>query len=75
MLLDYRNEKWWQLLGTLLQLGVSSAFLSANITDYVTFAVEALSPHIPIDPEVKLQLFQNLLNVLNVSQERVGNST
>ncbi|KAL0272315.1 UNVERIFIED_CONTAM: hypothetical protein PYX00_005340 [Menopon gallinae] len=66
ILWDYRNEKWWLILSTLLSRALSCAYLSANVQDYVSFALEALGSSSTFDSDNKKRICNNLTAVLKM---------
>lgn len=64
MLWDYRSEKWWQLLTTILSRALDCAYLSANIQDYVVLSLEALGSSSLMSPDHKTRIYNNVMKVL-----------
>lgn len=69
MLWDYRSEKWYLLLTTLLSRALSCAYLTAGVQDYILFSLEALGPNTTFDSNNKKRIFNNLMAVLKVSSD------
>lgn len=67
MLWDYRSEKWYLLLTTLLSRALCCAYLTASVQDYILFSLEALGPNTTFDINNKKRIFNNLMAVLKVS--------
>ncbi|KRT81005.1 hypothetical protein AMK59_5444, partial [Oryctes borbonicus] len=65
MLWDYRIEKWWNIISSLLLKAIKCAYLTANLQDYIMLTLEALGEHIGIPAEDKTIMYDNLCNVLN----------
>ncbi|KAI4461539.1 hypothetical protein MML48_5g00002769 [Holotrichia oblita] len=65
MLWDYRSEKWWNIISSILLKALKCAYLTANLQDYIILTMEALGGHISIDEEKKKKMYENLYNVLN----------
>lgn len=72
MLWDYRSEKWWNIISSILLKAIKCAYLTANLQDYVILTMEALGGHISIDEEKKKKMYENLYKVLNV--RKLGSS-
>ncbi|XP_014236114.1 trafficking protein particle complex subunit 11 [Trichogramma pretiosum] len=64
MLWEYRNERWPVLLTDILKSALNAAYLSANIQDYLTLALEALGPTTVFSTERKSEIYQNIMNIL-----------
>lgn len=67
MLLDFRNEKWWDILSTVLEKAILCAYLTANVQDYVGLAVEILGANINTSLNEKRRIYENLMRLLKVS--------
>lgn len=66
MLWDYRVEKWWNIISSILLKAVKCAYLTANLQDYIILTLEALGEHINMPVENKKRMYENLCSVLNV---------
>ncbi|PSN35312.1 Trafficking protein particle complex subunit 11 [Blattella germanica] len=64
MLWDYRCEKWWQLLTTIVSKALNCAYLSANIQDYIVLSLEALGSSSQLTHDQKTRVYNNLMKVL-----------
>lgn len=67
MLSDYRIEKWWNIISSIISKAIKSAYLTANLQDFVILSLEALGKHIDIPVDDKKKIYENLCNVLQVS--------
>lgn len=67
MLQDYRQEKWYTIFTEILIKTIQSASLAANVNEFVSSSVEALSPNIKISIAERQQILENLWKVFNVS--------
>jgi hypothetical protein len=66
MLWEYRSERWPVLLTDILKSALKAAYLSASIQDYLTLALEALGPSTMFTIERKTNIFENIMNILQV---------
>lgn len=67
MLWDFRAEKWWLILSKILEKGLSCAFLTANVQDYLSLAIELLNSKTQVSIDDKRRIYENLMRVLKVS--------
>lgn len=67
MLQDYRQEKWYTIFTEILIKTIQSASLAANVNEFVSSSVEALSPNIKISLSERQQILENLWKIFNVS--------
>nr|XP_022918044.1 trafficking protein particle complex subunit 11 [Onthophagus taurus] len=65
MLCDYREEKWWGIIKTILLKAIKCAFITVNIQDYLVLSLEILSTYIEVEPEHKKKTYENFIRVLN----------
>lgn len=63
---DYKDEKWWLLLSSLLDRALSCAYVAANVEDYINFSLEALGPLAKFDSEKRKRIFNNLMAAVQV---------
>lgn len=75
MLSDYRADKWYTIFTEILLKTLRSAYLSASPVDFIVCSIEALSPHILIQKEERIQILENLWKVLQgvppLSQQQI----
>ncbi|CAM1313193.1 TRAPPC11 (predicted) [Pycnogonum litorale] len=71
---DYRMEKWWGLLTSIQKTALKCAYLSANIKEYVTLALEMIGNHIYCCNEEKIRIQMNMNRVLSreVPEQELG---
>ena len=41
---DYRGERWWPLLTSILETSLKCAYLTAKVQDYVINCIELIGP-------------------------------
>lgn len=70
MLWEYRSERWPVLLTDILKSALNAAYLSTSVQDYLTLALEALGPSSTFSIERKTNVFQNVMNVLQVGNNK-----
>lgn len=63
MLWDFRAERWWKILSEILQKAIRCAFLTANLQDYILFALEILSAEIELSQAEKKRIHENLMRI------------
>uniref|UniRef100_T1IXF1 Trafficking protein particle complex subunit 11 n=1 Tax=Strigamia maritima TaxID=126957 RepID=T1IXF1_STRMM len=61
---DYRWERWWNLLHGIQLMALRCAYLMANIQEYVTIMIEALSKCVPFKDHDKRRIQSNLVRVV-----------
>lgn len=66
MLWDFRSEKWWLILSKILEKGISCAFLTANVQDYLSLAIELLGSYTLVSLDDKRRIYENLIKILKV---------
>ncbi|KAF8778895.1 Trafficking protein particle complex subunit 11 like protein [Argiope bruennichi] len=64
VLWDYRVEKWRPIVSSILTTALRSAYLSANIQDYISLGIEMISNWILCSTDEKSILQNNINNVL-----------
>lgn len=64
---EYRRERWWSLLTSVLTTALRSAYLLASVQDYITLSLEMLAQEICRSNETKTRIQVDLLNVICVS--------
>lgn len=62
---DYRLERWWQLLTSILMTSLRCAYLVASIDDYVTISLELLGRYSQCSREEKTRIQVNLIRVMS----------
>lgn len=67
MLWEYRSEYWPVLLTDILRNALNAAYLSANVQDYLTLALEALGPSSTFPTERKTTIYTNITRILQVN--------
>ena len=71
MLWEYRNERWPILLTDILKSALKAAYLSISVQDYLTLALEALGPSTTFSTERKTEIYQNVMNILQVRKNDI----
>lgn len=66
MVWDFRAEKWWLILSKILEKGITCAFLTANVQDYVSLAIELLGSYTQVSLDDKRRTYENLMRILKV---------
>ncbi|CAH1775669.1 unnamed protein product [Owenia fusiformis] len=61
---DYRAERWWSLLTSILSTLLRCAYLVGNIQEYVTVCLELTTKYIQCSPEEKTRIQMNLVRVM-----------
>ncbi|XP_071508821.1 trafficking protein particle complex subunit 11-like [Diadema antillarum] len=62
---DYRLERWWQLLTSILVTSLRCAYLVASVEEYVTICLELLGRYSQSPPDEKTRVQMNLVRVLS----------
>jgi len=70
MLWEYHGERWPVLLTDILKNALRAAYLSTSIQDYLTLALEALGPSTTFSEERQAIIYNNIINILQVSSIR-----
>jgi len=70
MLWEYHGERWPVLLTDILKNALRAAYLSTSIQDYLTLALEALGPSTTFSEERQAVIYNNIINILQVSSIR-----
>lgn len=71
MLWDFRSEKWWLILSKILEKGITCAFLTANVQDYLSLAIELLGTYTQVSIDDKRRIYENLMRILKVPVRKV----
>uniref|UniRef100_A0A4W3JQ60 Trafficking protein particle complex subunit 11 n=1 Tax=Callorhinchus milii TaxID=7868 RepID=A0A4W3JQ60_CALMI len=64
VMFDYRSERWWKLLTSILNTALKCAYLMAQVKDYITYSLELLGRSSTQKEEQKSRIEKNLLKVL-----------
>lgn len=75
MLWDYRSEKWFTILTSLLRRVINCAQLTASTQEFILFSIEALSDSINLPQEYKNLTYQNLQKVFQNSIPEINSET
>ncbi|KAE8629822.1 hypothetical protein XENTR_v10000605 [Xenopus tropicalis] len=61
---DYRSERWWTLLTSILTTALKCAYLMAQLKDYITYSLELLGRASTLKEDQKSRIEKNLIKVL-----------
>ncbi|MEE6460867.1 hypothetical protein FKM82_001125 [Ascaphus truei] len=61
---DYRSERWWTLLTSILTTALKCAYLMAQLKDYITYCLELLGRASTLKDDQKSRIEKNLIKVL-----------
>uniref|UniRef100_A0A3Q1GS95 Trafficking protein particle complex subunit 11 n=1 Tax=Acanthochromis polyacanthus TaxID=80966 RepID=A0A3Q1GS95_9TELE len=61
---DYRTERWWALLTSILTTALRCAYLMASVKDYILYCMELLGRASTLKEEQKSKIEKNLIKVL-----------
>ncbi|XP_066018439.1 trafficking protein particle complex subunit 11-like [Pocillopora verrucosa] len=62
---DYRREKWWSLLTSVLITSLRCAYLVCNVEEYITLSLELTGRYVENSPEEKTRCQTNLIHVMS----------
>ncbi|XP_071945007.1 trafficking protein particle complex subunit 11-like [Antedon mediterranea] len=62
---DYRSERWWSLLTSILVTSLRCAYLVASLEEYVTISLEIMGRYSQSSPEEKTRVQMNLIRVMS----------
>ncbi|XP_046561774.1 LOW QUALITY PROTEIN: trafficking protein particle complex subunit 11-like [Haliotis rubra] len=62
---DYRVERWWILLTSILSLSLKCAYLTARLQEYVSNCIELIGQYCLCSPEEKTRIQMNLIRVMS----------
>lgn len=62
---EYRHERWWSLLTSVLVTQLKCSYLIASIGEYIMACLELVSQYTENSPNDKLRIYSNLLRVLS----------
>lgn len=61
---EYRQERWWNLLTSILKTSLRCAYLTGNVQEYVTICVELIGRYALLSAEEKMRIQMNLNRIL-----------
>nr|XP_033799055.1 trafficking protein particle complex subunit 11 [Geotrypetes seraphini] len=61
---DYRSERWWTLLTSILVTALKCSYLMAQLKDYMTYSLELLGRASTLTDDQKSRIEKNLIKVL-----------
>lgn len=61
---DYRTERWWSLLTSILCTALKCSYLMGLIKDYITYSMELIGRGSTLSGEQKSRIEKNLIKVL-----------
>ncbi|XP_029438424.1 trafficking protein particle complex subunit 11 [Rhinatrema bivittatum] len=61
---DYRSERWWTLLTSILTTALKCSYLMAQLKDYMTYSLELLGRASTLKDDQKSRIEKNLIKVL-----------
>ncbi|XP_069136567.1 trafficking protein particle complex subunit 11-like [Argopecten irradians] len=62
---DYRGERWWHLLDSILDISLKCAYLTCKIQEYVSVCLELIGSYSMRSPEEKTRIQMNLIRVIS----------
>ncbi|XP_041357008.1 trafficking protein particle complex subunit 11-like [Gigantopelta aegis] len=62
---DYRIERWWPLLTSILNLSLKCAYLTGKVQDYVTNSLELIGQYCQSSTDEKTRRQTNMIKVLS----------
>ncbi|KAK3084752.1 hypothetical protein FSP39_018278 [Pinctada imbricata] len=62
---DYRAERWYTLLASILDISLKCSYLTAKVQDYVSNCLELIGPYIMCGEEEKTRIQMNLIRVMS----------
>ncbi|ESO05264.1 hypothetical protein HELRODRAFT_99127 [Helobdella robusta] len=62
---EYRNERWWIILTSILQMALKCAYLSCSPREYVTICLELVGVYGMVSKDEKLRLQRNIQQIIN----------
>ncbi|CAG2258149.1 TRAPPC11 [Mytilus edulis] len=65
---DYRAERWWLLLTSILDISLKCAYLTAKVQDYVSNCMELIGTYSKCSVEEKTRIQMNLIKVMSNDQ-------
>ncbi|KAM3937210.1 trafficking protein particle complex subunit 11 [Leptodactylus fuscus] len=64
VMVDYRSERWWTLLTSILSTALKCSYLMAQLKDYITYSLELLGRASTLKDDQKSRIEKNLIMVL-----------
>ncbi|XP_028815392.1 trafficking protein particle complex subunit 11 [Denticeps clupeoides] len=61
---DYRMERWWSLLTSILGTALKCSYLMGHVKDYITYSMELVGRASTLHSEQKSRIEKNLIKVL-----------
>lgn len=61
---DYRTERWWSLLTSILSTALKCSYLMGQVKDYITYSMELVGRASVLPEEQKSRIEKNLIKVL-----------
>ncbi|XP_069487577.1 trafficking protein particle complex subunit 11 [Ambystoma mexicanum] len=61
---DYRSERWWTLLTSILTTALKCSYLMAQLKEYITYSLELLGRASTLKDDQKSRIEKNLIKVL-----------
>lgn len=65
---DYRGERWWPLLTSILDISLKCAYLTAKVQEYVSACLELAGPYVKLNNEEKTRIQMNLTRIMSNDQ-------
>lgn len=63
---EYRKERWWALLTSVLTTAIKCAYLLADVQDYIKLCIELMAEQINRSIETKTRIQADLLQSVSV---------
>uniref|UniRef100_A0A8C4RKL2 Trafficking protein particle complex subunit 11 n=1 Tax=Erpetoichthys calabaricus TaxID=27687 RepID=A0A8C4RKL2_ERPCA len=61
---DYRTERWWTLLTSILATALKCSYLMGQVKDYITYSLELIGRASTLKEDQKSRIEKNLIKVL-----------
>ncbi|MBN3301762.1 TPC11 protein, partial [Amia calva] len=61
---DYRTERWWMLLTSILTTALKCSYLMGQVKDYITYSLELIGRASTLAEDQKSRIEKNLMKVL-----------
>ncbi|CAL1526811.1 unnamed protein product [Lymnaea stagnalis] len=62
---DYRGERWWKLLTSILEISLKCAYLTAKAQEYVANCMELIGRYSQCSHDEKVRIQMNLIRVMS----------
>ncbi|KAH9492651.1 Trafficking protein particle complex subunit 11 [Bulinus truncatus] len=62
---DYRNERWWKLLTSILEISLKCGYLIAKVQEYVANCMELIGRYSQCSHDEKVRIQMNLLRIFS----------